>query len=160
MEIKFADFLQYFPETQLPITLREDTYQELSADIPPLPVAMIEYFILAEDDEDDGMTEYIPCFRLPEFEHFVGLVYWKASLMKYEYILKTYTKDGVGVIDSYPIAGTTVEGAKLVQSLAMLAADNTIYIATGAMGDDDMDFDVSKNKTNTIEINEDGTLEL
>ncbi len=160
MDIKFDEYLKYFPIVQLPITLREDTYEELSAEIPPLPAAMIEYFIMAQDEEDDGMTEYIPCFQLPEYEHFVGVVYWKAGLMSYEYILKTYTKDGVGVIDSHVIAGTIVEGTKLVQSIAMLAADNTIYIATGAMSDDDMDVDVSNNKTNTIEINEDGTLDV
>jgi hypothetical protein len=160
MDIKFDDFLQFFPEIQLPITLREDTYEELSVDIPPLPAVLIDYYILAQDEVDDGMTEFIPCFRLPEAEHYVGVVYWKAGLMSYEYILKTYTKDGEGVIDSHVIGGTVVNGTELIQSLAMIAADNSIYIATGALGNEEMDFDVSKNKTSTIEINDDGTLDV
>jgi hypothetical protein len=155
----FSKFLEYFPETQLPITLREDTYQELSADIPPLPIAMVEHYIMAEDEEDDGMTEYLPCLRLPENENFVALVYWKAGLLAYEYILKTYTKDGVGVIDSRVIGGTVVNGTQIIHSLAMIGADQSIYIATGAMGEDEMDFDVSANKTSTLEINFDGTIE-
>ncbi len=155
----FPIFLDYFPEIQLPITLREDTYQELSAEIPPLPIAMIEHYIMAEDEEDDGMTEYIPCFRLPDNDNFVALVYWKAGLLAYEYILKTYTKDGTGVIDSRVIGGTIVNGTQIIQSLAMIAADQSVYIATGAMGEDEMDFDVSANKTNTLEINIDGTIE-
>jgi hypothetical protein len=155
----FSKFLEFFPTVSLPITLREDTFQELSEAIPPLPAAMIEHYIMSEDEEDDGMTEYIPCLQLPDCEDFVGLIYWKASLLSYEYILKTYTKDGVGVIDSRVIAGTTVNGTEIIQSVAMIAPDKSIYVASGLLNEDESDLDLSKNKTNVIEINDDGTLE-
>lgn len=157
----FSKYLEFFPEIQLPITLREDTYMDFSADKPPLPIALVDYYILDENEEDDGMTEFIPCFRLPAEENYVALVYWKAGLLNYEYILRTYTKDGAAVIDSSRIAGTLVEGTTITQSIALIAADKMVYIATGAFNeDDDMDFDINKNSTQTIEINDDGTLEL
>lgn len=158
MEIQ--KLLDFFPEIQVPVTLREDTYEELSANKPPIPEDIIAYFLIDENEEDDGMTEYIPCFRLPNTKDFYALVYWKASLLNYQYILKTYTTDGTGVIDSVIIGGTVVEGDKLIQSIAMIDADNAIYIATGTSSDD-YDFDdAATNTTRSIEINEDGTLDI
>ncbi|MFZ4545088.1 MAG: hypothetical protein ACOYOA_13625 [Saprospiraceae bacterium] len=160
MEIKFDDFLKFFPEIQLPVTLREDTFEEFSRELPPLPVAMIEHYLMEDDEEDDGMTEYISCFRLPNTENFKALVYWKAGLLSYEYVLKTYTNDGLAVIDSYAIAGTTVNGTQIVQSIGMIAADMTVYIATGEMADDEFQLDASKNRVQTVELLENGMLEL
>jgi hypothetical protein len=121
---------------------------------------MIESFILAEDEEDDGMTEFIPCFRLPDTQDYYALVYWKAGLMSYDYILATYTKEGDAMIDSHSIAGTIVEGNNLIQSVAIIASDKSIYIATGKETDDFLDLDTSKNKTRTVEINEDGSIDI
>jgi hypothetical protein len=157
--VDFQQFLNYFPAVELPITLREDTYEELSADMPIIPQAMIDHFLMDEADFDDDMTEYIPCFRLPKHEHFDAVVYWKASLLSYDYILKTYTKDGEGVIDSQTIAGTQVKDGQIIQSIAIVGADDTIYIATGNINDDGTIADATQNSTRTIEINEDGTLE-
>lgn len=155
----FQQFLKYFPEVELPITLREDTYEELSADMPLLPQAMIEHFLMEENDFEDDLTEFIPCFRFKKHEHFEALVYWKASLLNYEYILKTYTNDGEGVIDSQTIAGTQVKDSQIMQSIAIVGSDDTIYIATGNINDDGTIADASQNTSRTIEINEDGTLE-
>lgn len=155
----FQQFLKYFPEVEFPITLREDTYEELSADMPLIPQAMIEHFLMDEADFEDDMTEYIPCFRYKKHEHFEAIVYWKASLLSYEYILKTFTKDGEGVIDSQMIAGTLVKNNQIIQSIAIVGSDDTIYIATGNINDDGTIADASQNKSRTIEINEDGTLE-
>lgn len=155
----FQQFLKFFPEVELPITLREDTYEELSADMPLLPLAMAGHFLMGEADIDDDMTEYIPCFRFQSYEHFEAVVYWKASLLNYEYILKTFTKDGEGVIDSQVIGGTQVIDNQIIQSIAIVDSDNTIYIATGQINDDESVGDATQNKTRTVEINSDGTLD-
>ena len=66
----------------------------------------------------------------------------------------------MAVIDSHAVAGTIVSGNQILHSIAMIANDGSIYIATGEMEDDALNLDASKNKKQTIEINEDGTLEL
>lgn len=160
MEIKFEDFLQYFPEVQLPITIREETFQEFSSTIPPLPIAMIEHFLMGENDEDDGMTEYISCFRLPDTTEYKAIVYWKAGLLTYEYILQTYTNDGKGIIDSRVIAGTVVNGAEIIQSVARIDPDKMIYTASGMVEAEDDFAEASNNSISIVEIFENGAIGL
>jgi hypothetical protein len=157
-KIDFQHFLEQFPELSLPFTLRTETYEELSAGLDPLHIAMIEQYIMDEEEEDDAMTEYIACCRLPKHDNYEAIVYWRAGLLAYEYILKTYTKDGVGVIDSQVIAGTVVKDDIMVESIATIQDDRIIYIAIGASDVHTLDFDTSKNKVRHLEIFEDGTI--
>ena len=157
-KISFKFFLEKFPEHALPITLRADTYETLGNGIDPLPTLMIEQYLLEEDEEDDGMTEHVACFRLPKHDNYEAVVYWKAGLLTYEYHLKTYTKDGVGVIDSQVIGGTVVIDDKMVESIATIQEDRIICIATGATHVETMEFDTSNNKILYVEIHDDGTI--
>jgi hypothetical protein len=157
-KISFKFFLEKFPEHGLPVTLRTDTYEILGNGIEPLPTLLIEQYLLEDDEEDDGMTEYLACFRLPLHANYEAVVYWKAGLLSYEYHLKTYTKDGVGVIDSHVIGGTVVIGDKMVESVATIQEDRIICIATGATQVETMEFDTANNKILYVEINEDGTI--
>jgi hypothetical protein len=157
-KISFKYFLDQFPEQAIPITLRPESYEDLSQGLDPIHTTLIEQYLMDEDEEDDGMTEYIACCRLPTHEHYEAVIYWRAKLLAYEYILKTYTKDGVGVIDSQIIAGTLIEGDKMVESIATIQEDRIIYIAIGASDVNTFDFDTSTNKVRHLEIFEDGTI--
>ena len=157
-KISFKFFLEKFPEHALPVTLRADTYETLGNDFEPLPTLLIEQYLLDEEEEDDGMTEHIACFRLPSHEKYEAIVYWKAGLLTYEYHLKTYTKDGVGVIDSHVIGGTVLINDKLVESVATIQEDRIVCIATGATNIETMEFDTAENKVLYVEIHDDGTI--
>ena len=157
-KISFKFFLEKFPEHTLPVTLRADTYETLGNGIEPLPTLLIEQYLLEEDEEDDGMTEHLACFRLPSHDKYEAVVYWKAGLLTYEYHLKTYTKDGVGVIDNHVIAGTVVIGDKMIESIATIQEDRIICIASGATQVETMEFDTANNKILYVEINDDGTI--
>ena len=157
-KISFKFFLEKFPEHALPVTLRADTYETLGNDFEPLPTLLIEQYLLDEEEEDDGMTEHIACFRLPSHEKYEAIVYWKAGLLTYEYHLKTYTKDGVGVIDSHVIGGTVLINDKLVESIATIQEDRIVCIATGATNIETMEFDTAENKVLYVEIHDDGTI--
>jgi hypothetical protein len=156
--INFSYFLEKFPTQPFPITLRADTYEELDGGKDPLPTLLIEQYLLDENEEDDGLTEHIACLRLPAHDNYEAIVYWRAGLLNYEYILKTYTKDGVGVIDSQVIAGTVVENEMLIESVATINEERIIYIATGASDIRDNSFDSTKNKVKHFEIVDDGTI--
>jgi hypothetical protein len=160
MEPKFEDFLQYFPEVKLPVTLTEGSYQEFSAVLPPLPVAMIEQFLMSAEEEDDGMTEYIPCFRLPDVAGYKALVYWKAGLLNYEYIVQTYTNDGRGIIDNHVVAGTFVNGTEITQAVARIDPDRMIYTATGLLEEENDFAEASNNTISIVEIFENGSIGL
>jgi hypothetical protein len=157
-KIDFKYFLEKFPTQALPVTLRADTFEELTAGIDPLPSLLIEQYLMDEEEEEDGMTEYLACFSLPTHEGYEAIVYWKASLLNYEYVLKTYTKDGFAVIDSKTIAGTAVVENQLIESIATIQEDRIIYIATGASDAHTMEFDTASNKIRHFEIVDDGTI--
>ena len=83
-----------FPPSELPVSLTLDshkTFEQLNDLIPP---DLVAHFIMQEDElPEDEFTEYLPCFRLPEAttREYISLVYWKAALMRYDFILATYT---------------------------------------------------------------------
>lgn len=130
-EVSFQHFLEKFPQAELPIILGEDTHREFSRLNDPLPLIMIEQYILPlEEETPDETTEFIACFQLPETEHYVGIVYWRAGLLNYQYTLVTYGKDKQ-LIDKRVIAGTYYDGAQLTQSVATLLEDGQIIIVTG-----------------------------
>lgn len=127
----FAQFLRKFPEIKLPITLTEESHHHFSQKNDPLPAAMISEFILPlESDEVDEFTEYIPCFKIPETTEFQAVVYWKASLLTYEYILVTFTNKGLS-INKMTIAGTKSEGDQLHRTVATIEDDWIIYCVRG-----------------------------
>jgi hypothetical protein len=94
MKVNFTNYLGRFPEIELPVTLRDDSNHDFEAN-PPLPDEMIDQYITRyEAVEMDDFTEYMACFQLPKSEKFQALVYWKAGLMNYDFVVATYGKDG------------------------------------------------------------------
>ena len=132
-EVSFDAFLEVFPEVELPVTLSADLDINFSKRNPPLPPVTIDRFIVGNNGgalSDDEYTEYVPCFRVPETYEFQAVVYWRGGLLDYQYILATYDKTGV-LLDRATIAGTTSDGAKVVQSVANFDDDWTIRVISG-----------------------------
>ena len=113
--IRFSDFLDKFPEVDLPVTLSDDLHHTFSAENDPLPAEMIEQFILPlEDAPADDMTEFIAGFRIKESFDIHALVYWRAGLLNYQYVLVTFDKKGTP-LDRRVLSGTHVDGPVWVE---------------------------------------------
>ncbi|PHN05354.1 hypothetical protein [Flavilitoribacter nigricans] len=131
LKVSFQHFLEKFPEVELPITLGEDTHHAFSQKNDPIPPLMIEQFILPlEEEESDEFTEFIACFRMPAQKEYQAIVYWKAGLLNYQYMLATFGKDEK-LIDKRVIGGTYYDGEQLTQSVATIKEDGQVIIASG-----------------------------
>lgn len=129
--VSFEHFIERFPEVRLPVALTEESQRLFSATNEPFPQAIIEQYLLPlEGIEPDPYTEFVPCFRIPETYEFHAIVYWKAALLDYQFMLVTLTKQGE-VIDKKAIAGTYYDGEMLLNSVATIDEDWEIIIVSG-----------------------------
>ena len=148
-KVRFEYFLEKFPEIELPVTLTDDSAMEFSQKNDPLPPQMIRQFIGNADD--DEFTEYIACMRIPKTYDFHAIIYWKAALMHYQYVLATYTKKGE-LIDKSVIAGTYSDGKSLTKSVATIEEDWIIYIVSGQAAADAPTYDASTSNAFNLEL--------
>ncbi|MCB0632349.1 MAG: hypothetical protein R2824_04940 [Saprospiraceae bacterium] len=158
LKISFQHFLEKFPEVEFPVTLGEDTHHIFSSKNDPLPALMIEQFILPiEEEEVDEFTEFIACFRMPAQKEYQGIVYWRAGLLNYQYILVTFGKDEK-MIDKRVIGGSFYDGDKLTQSVATLEEDGQIIIASGQEDPNDINPDAAKTTAYRLQIGTKGKI--
>lgn len=157
-KLSFKHFLKKFPKIDLPITLTEDIVHEFSRANDPLPTLMIDQFIAqSESQEIDEFTEYIACFRLPDTVNFHAIVYWKAHLLTYEYLLATFDKKG-NFIEKKVIAGTKVEGESLVRSVATIDEERMIYIVGGVASSKDKIYNASSSLSLNVQLLDTGRI--
>jgi hypothetical protein len=150
VRLEFSDFLQKFPRVELPITLGEEAHHVFSTENEPLSAAMIEQFIAPLDGgEKDEFTEYVPCFSFETGEKFAALVWWKAELLSYRYILATFTEKGE-VIDLRVIAYTLVKEAEIRRAVATIDGELSILMVEGASVNDV--YDPEQSVTRILEI--------
>jgi len=155
----FTAFLNIFPEIELPISLGENTHMEFSRRNDPLPGALIQEYIVAyEKVLSDEFTEHIACFRVANLKDFQAVIYWRAGLMDYRYILATFNKKGEQ-IDSRVIAGMYSDGEKVTTSVATIDKEWGISVATGQSDATSGEFDPEGNTLFSLEIMPDGTIE-
>jgi len=151
-KVTFSSFLKKFPPIDLPITLTDDMHHTFSKKNDPLSVAMIQAYILAEETEQpDEFTEFIACFKIPKTEKFHAIVYWKAELLTYEYILATYDKKG-RLINKRVIAGTKANGEMLERSVATIEEDWIIYCVRGVAPADETNISPSSSQSLHLEL--------
>lgn len=155
--IKFEHFLERFPEIDLPVTLGEETHHHFSRKNKPLPAAMIRQFIAPLEDQIDELTEFISCFRIRKTSKFSAIVYWRASLMTYQYVLATFTDKGL-LIDKKVIAGTFFDGHTLTQSVATIDEDWIISIASGQSERNDVNYNAATSTAYQLELLPDGKI--
>ena len=161
MTIKFDHFLKKFPIVELPVTLRDDSHHDFSNENDPMPPPMIAEYITHYETTlpDDDLTEYIACFQLPvENKPYKAIVYWKATLLNYDYVLATYdAKLGI-MIDKKAIAGTKIVGQAVKRILAFIKEDFSIQIAEG-IEETGKEYVADSTKTHRFEILDNGRIE-
>lgn len=158
LKVSFQHFLEKFPEVELPLTLGEDTHHVFSQKNDPIPPLMIEEYILPlEDEEVDEFTEFIACFRLPAQKEYQAIVYWKAGLLNYQYMLATFGKDEK-LIDKRVIGGTYYDGEQLTQSVATVKEDGQIIIASGQTDPHREDFEAANTTAYRVQIGTKGKI--
>jgi hypothetical protein len=151
-KLNFGHFLEKFPEIELPITLTEESARTFSQTNSPLSDHLIrEYILPIETEEVDDLTEFIACTRIPKTENFFAVIYWKAGLLNYQYVLATFSKTGVP-IDRRVIAGTYSDGETLVQSVATIEEDWIIYVVSGKTSANATSYDASSSKSFNLEL--------
>jgi hypothetical protein len=149
--ISFKEFLGYFPTIELPIILSDESFDEIRKVNDDIPTALVYHFISQFDKDLDEFTEYFPCFRIPTEDDFVGLVYWKAKLLQYEFHLITYTPNGEFIAGKV-IAQTLTNGESIIRSVSTIDEDLIIHVASGKMELEHKDYDAQKSKAHTLEI--------
>ncbi len=154
-KVDFKSYITYFPEVDLPVTLSDEKVMTFSSENKALPAGFISEFIEPIEKEIDEMTEFIPCLKIPNTENFTALVYWKGSLMKYEFILVTYNKRN-RVISRKSIASVIVEGELVKKSVASIDEDLIISIIAGENQKADEAYDPKNSKAFSMEILGDG----
>ncbi len=173
---EFNLFLKYFPEVELPILLGEEEHHTFSQENDMLPPDLVGKFLLQGEYEfvplaqealdieelaenQDDFVEYIPCFKLPDTDDFHAIVYWKADLLNYEYVLNTFDKNGKSIA-AHIIGGMKAEGSKVKQSVTNIQEDGFIYIAEGVAEYEEgtTDFDAEDGKTIRLELLNNGKI--
>lgn len=119
-----------------PVSLLPDLGQ-IPSDPVPLPESLIDTYILPfEAEEFDEFTEYIPYARISGTKGFEALVYWKAGVLRYEFILATYSPQGAPVSHAI-IGGMRFEDEGTIHSVAIIHENLSIVIAEGMTDGDD-----------------------
>ncbi len=147
---KIERILHYFPETTLPVLISDDHISEYEANSDPFPQAFIDEILLEWEKEADEFTEFIPCFRLPGEEKFDTVVYWKGSLLRYDFMIVTINKKG-DLINKKSIASTIINDKIIKKSVAVIEHDLIINIIAGQTLDGD-EYDASMSKSFSMEI--------
>ena len=150
-EAQFAEFIDFFPALELPVSLLPDTGQ-IPSDPLPLPGLLQDRFILPfESDEVDEFTEYIPYGRLAGMRDFEAVIYWKAGVLRYEYILATYSLQGEPLSHAI-VGGLRYEEEGVLHSVAVIHPDLSIIIAEGMAQTDDEGMDPDQTQTYQMTI--------
>ena len=140
----FQEYLSLFPPVELPATLTLDSYRTFEQVNDLIPLDLAAKFILQEDElPEEEFTEFLPCFKLPQ-----GTA---ESLMRYDFILSTYTKNGIP-ISRQVIAGTSSDGKIITKKVATIDPDGSITVIASDLAIDQLSFDPAKTKELTYEL--------
>lgn len=153
-DISFDEFLEFFPEVELPIVLTEESIHEINKMNKALPAIAIQKFIKIWDQDMDDFEEFVPCLRFQVSKGIVAIVYWKATLLSYEYYLLTINNK-VDLLSKKIIAGLISNGTDIRRSAATIKEDLTIHIVTG---DEKDSFNAIESKSHYMEIMPEGSI--
>ncbi len=156
-KLTLKQYFKFFPVLELPVLLTEEVAIEFSRKNKPLTLEAVQEFIIPIESEIDEFTEFVPCFRLPDTELFTGIVYWKASLLKKEYLMVTYDLKG-NFICRRSIASSFLEEENIKKSVARIDENMTISIVAGHNESASTEYDPKQSKVFKIDIADDGQL--
>lgn len=159
LKISFKDFLTKFPAIELPVAISDEMVSEISKQNDPLPIPMIQEFILKYDEgELDDLTEFVPCFRIKGTKMMEAIVYWKAGLMTYEFVLLTFTPKGE-FVDKKVIAGTKIENEVIVKSVATIDEDYNIMVV-GGVNKEGVAYDSGSSQSLSLQLLQTGKIAI
>jgi len=156
----FKIFLKYFSKEKLPLVLSDENIGYFDRKNPPLGSDVIRQFLLqgeTPNEDDEEMTEYIACNQIPDTEKFHAVVYWRAKLLEYDYILATYDKNGV-LINKKVIAGVRSDGKVVKRSIATIDEDWIIHVVAGEKDEKDDLYDPALSQSMTLELMANGDI--
>lgn len=158
-KVTIEEFLSFFPTVELPVTLTDDLHLVFSQRNEPFPQAILEQYLWPlENEVVDDMTEFVPCFRLPNTYNFHAFVYWKAELLNYQYVLVSISEKGE-LIDKKVIAGTTSDGDSLTTAITTIEEDFEILVLSGHSEEEKRaGFMGSKSKATRLELLPEGQI--
>jgi len=151
------ELLAYFPLIEPPLTLSGKTIPSFSAQNRPIPARLIEE-LFSKWESFDEYTEIIPCFQLDsKNDHFI-IVYWKGSLLSYQFILMTLNKSA-GVLSKKVIAGTLSNNQTVMESVAVIDEELNIFSVSGASDDlSARKYNPEHSQSFRFEIDSDGSI--
>ena len=148
---QFAEFIEFFPPLELPLSLLPDMSQ-IPSDPIPLPGVLQDAYILPfESNEVDEFTEYVPYGRISGTRDYYAMIYWKAGVLRYEYILATYSVEGEPLSHAI-VGGLRYEEEGILHSVAVIHEDLSIVIAEGIAQSDEAGLDPDQTQTYLMEI--------
>lgn len=159
--VSFANFLNRFEEVELPISIGTETHLDFSSQNNPLPVAMIDKFLIETGvmNELDEFTELVPVMKIPQTGDFHAVIAWKAGLMQYEYWIMTFDKME-RLIDKRNIAGTKVINNLLLHAVVSITEQWEIHvIQNGREANDENNFDPTKSLRYQFQLLQDGYIQ-
>ena len=154
----FKDFLKHFSKEKLPITLSDENIHYFDNNNRALNQDVIRQFIKqGEKEEDDDLTEYVACCKIPDTKTFHAVIYWKARMLTYDFVLVTYNKNGI-VIDRKVIAGVRSDGKDVHRSVATIDEDWVITIVAGSQIDGEENYSPLKSQHTSLELMANGEI--
>lgn len=153
----FAEFIDFFPLLEPPFSLLPDISQ-IPSDGLPLPSMLVDVYILPiEGTEADEYTEYVPYGRIKGTKDFHAIIYWKAGVMQYEFVLVTFTLDGDPISHAI-VSGMRADENGILHSVAVIQEDLGIIIAEGLAGEEEELEDLSQTNTYQMTIESNGQI--
>lgn len=116
---------------------------------------MDEYFNVWENI--DEYSEIVPCFQLKQDGPFFTIVYWKGSLLTYEYILANIDQNNI-LISKKIIAGTISNGLTVKKSVATIDENYGIYTMVGEQNLSERSYNPTHSSAYRFEIEPDGSI--
>ncbi len=147
--------MQQVPFAEIPLVLSVELQKQLTSLADPLPAPVVKDLMPWEDLSDE-MTEILVVARFEQEDNFQAMLYWKAELMTYSFILVTYNHKGE-VIDHEKVAGTTYGEESVVESVAIIEDDWMIFAAEGSDKlSGDLSFEPDSSKKRNFMVEKDG----
>jgi len=153
---EFSDFLNFFPKVTLPVTIQYSDHHHFSKTNDALPDPLLISFIIPNlDFEMDEFTEFLPCLQFESVPGMHHVVIWSARLMHHSFYLMNFNSAGL-FLDMSEIAGFYTDNDKVIQKMAHVDAEGTIYLVEGSMNETSHEINPGKTKKWQLIILTDG----
>lgn len=155
--MNFNQFLQQVPLAEIPLVLSGELQKQLTSLADPLPMPVVQDLMPWEASPDE-MTEILVVARFEQEESFQALLFWKAELLTYSFILATYDHKGE-VIDHEKIAGTEYDKQSVKESVAIIEDDWMIFAAEGSdQINGDLSFEAKNSRKSNFMVEKNGRI--